>query len=181
MPASGGEAASAPQSCRCSASRSCCASAPGWNAGASPERPATFTATTVGAAVTIVAARLVFWFAVTPLVGTRPLTSPLDLLLTAMAVTAIVWVALDSIERWRLAGPRPRLLLGTAEVGRLGRSGVHRSRHLAATILWRYERLLDAIASQTPLDLVQFSLQPLNAANAPRIALASVWCCCTRP
>ena len=75
-----------------------------------------FVLATVGVVAAILIARVVFWFAASPLLGPRPLTSPLDLIVTALAFTAIVWITLDSIERWRLAGPRPRLLLGTAEV-----------------------------------------------------------------
>jgi signal transduction histidine kinase len=131
-----------------------------------------FIATTIGAALTIVAARLAFWFALTPIVGTRPPTAPFDLFLSALAGMALVWIALDTVERWRIVGPRPCLLLGQSEsVLWIGltytAAGI-----LAATILWRYERLLDSIAAQSTVDLLHFSLHPVNAANASRIALA---------
>jgi signal transduction histidine kinase len=123
----------------------------------------------VGVGGAILIARIVFWFAAVPLLGRRPLTSPLDLIVTALAFTAIVWVTLDSIERWRLAGPRPRLLLGTAEVVAWVALAYVAAGVTVTAIVWAYERVLQAVASQTTLDLLQFSLHPLTGA---RISLA---------
>ena len=53
---------------------------------------------------------------------------PVDLLLTAFTAVAMVWVTLDTIERWRAAGPRPRLLLGAGESHGVDRPGVFRRR-----------------------------------------------------
>src|SRR5439155_1532349 len=66
---------------------------------------------TAGVILTLAAARLVFWFAAAPLVGPRTLTSPLDLLLNALVVAALAWVALDLIERRRVTSPRPSLMM----------------------------------------------------------------------
>jgi signal transduction histidine kinase len=129
-----------------------------------------FVAATVGVVGAILIARVVFWFAASPLLGQRPLTSPLDLILTALAFTAMVWVTLDSIERWRLAGPRPRLLLGTAEVLAWIALAYVAAGVAVTAIVWSYELVLQDVASQTTLDLLQFSLHPLTGA---RIALGS--------
>ena len=131
----------------------------------------TFVAASAGLVVAIVIARVVFWFAASPLQGRRPLTSPLDLLLTALALTAIVWVTLDSIERWRLVGPRPRRLVGTAEVVVWVVLAYVAAGIAVTAIVWMYERVLQQVVSQTPLDLVQFSLLSLHPLNGARIAL----------
>jgi signal transduction histidine kinase len=141
-----------------------------------------FVVATVGVVTAILIARVVFWFAASPLLGRRPLTSPLDLILTALTFTAVVWLMLDSIERWRLAGPRPRLLLGTAEVLAWVALAYIAAGVAVTAIVWSYELVLQNVASQTTLDLLQFSLHPLTAT---RIALASglvllhagvIWC-----
>jgi signal transduction histidine kinase len=130
-----------------------------------------FIAASAGLVIAVVLARLVFWFAASALEGRRPLTSPLDLLLTALALTAIVWVTLDSIERWRLVGRRPRRLVGTAEVAVWVVLAYTAAGIAVTAIMWLYERLLQQVVSQTPLDLVQFSLLSLHPLNGARIAL----------
>jgi signal transduction histidine kinase len=129
-----------------------------------------FVAATSGVVGAILIGRILFWFAASPILGRRPMTSPLDLIVTALAFTAIVWVAVDSIERWRLAGPRPRLLLGTAEVVAWVALAYVAAGVAVTAIVWVYERVLQGVASRTTLDLLQFSLHPLTG---PRIALAS--------
>src|SRR5438067_2840900 len=64
----------------------------------------------------LIAARLMFWFGAAPLVGTDTLSSPYDLLLDALLVAALTWLALDLVERRRVAPPRPRLIV--PEIGR---------------------------------------------------------------
>ena len=124
------------------------------------------TATVVAA---IVMARMLFWLAASAILGPRLLTSPLDLLLTALAFIAVVWVALDTVERWRIAGPRPRLLVGTARsVAWIGiayaAAGV-----VATAMIWTYERFLRGLVVRSTLDLSQFSIHPMEAT---RLALA---------
>ncbi len=128
-----------------------------------------FVAASLGLIGAILMARVVFWFAASPILGRRAPTSPLDLLLTALAFTAIVWITLDSVERWRLAGPRPRLLLGAAEVLTWVALAYVAAGIAVTTIVWVYERVLQTVVSQTTIDLLQFSLHPLNGV---RIALA---------
>ncbi|MEO8256612.1 MAG: ATP-binding protein [Acidobacteriota bacterium] len=129
-----------------------------------------FVAASAGLIVAVVIARVIFWFAVSPVPDGRPLTSPLDLLLTALALTAIVWVALDGIERWRLVGRRPRRLVGTAEVA-IWTVLAYAAAGIAVTaMVWVYEQVLEQV-SQTPLDLVQFSLLSLHPLNGARLAL----------
>ena len=61
-------------------------------------------ATTALIAVLLLA-RVILWFAVAPLVGSRTLTSPIDLLLTALTTAALAWIAVDVVERRRVAPP----------------------------------------------------------------------------
>jgi signal transduction histidine kinase len=128
-----------------------------------------FIALTLGLVGAIVVARVVFFLAASRILGARPSASPLDLVLTALAVTALAWIVLDTAERWRVAGPRPALLLGSAESATWVSLAYVAAGILAIGILWLYERALQNIAAQTRFDLLQFSLHPMAP---PRIALA---------
>ena len=70
-----------------------------------------FGVITGGIVLALIAARLMFWFGAAPILGTNTLTSPLDLLLDALLVAALTWLALDLVERRRVAAPRARLLV----------------------------------------------------------------------
>jgi signal transduction histidine kinase len=129
-----------------------------------------FVAATLALVGAVVAARVLFWLAASRVLGPRPMASPLDLALTALAVAAVVWVALDTLERWRVAGPRPALLLGWVESAAWVGLAYTAAGILATAILWLYERVLQNIAAQTTFDFLQFSLHPLVPA---RIALAA--------
>ena len=119
--------------------------------------------------VTVGLTRVVIGFATTAMLSGSPLQPPLDLLATALTCLALVWIALDTSERWRRAGPRPHLLVGPSESAAwiglsYGAAGI-----ATTSIIWVYERVLRAIVSQTRFDLLQFSLHPLDPA---RLALA---------
>ena len=111
---------------------------------------------------TIALARGVASFATAAALAGDPLQPPVDLLLTAFTAVAIVVVALDTIERWRVAGPRPRLLLGAGEsLAWIGLA--YFAAGIATTaVVWFYERRLRDVVSQSTFDLVQFSLHPLD-------------------
>ena len=131
--------------------------------------PLAFTVATGGLVLTLVAVRLVFWFALATIVGRRTLASPFDLLLNALLVAALVWLALDAVERRRLTKPRPRLLSPAvpALVGLAMAYGVTGA--MGAALLCGYERFLQRVVSGTSLDLLHFSLHPINVT---RIAIA---------
>ncbi len=80
----------------------------------------------------------------------------------------MVWVMLDTIERWRAAGPRPRLLLGPGESLAWVGMAYFAAGVAATAIVWLYERKLREVVSESAFDLVQFSLHPLDG---PRITL----------
>jgi signal transduction histidine kinase len=125
------------------------------------------TALLVGA---LIATRVVCWFAISAVEGPRSLASPFDLLLDGLATVAIVWIAIDSLERGRATRRGARPAYGS--VFRLVRYGVALVAAGIGTIalIWLYERGLQQIAADTTIDLLQFSLHPWTA---PRIALVS--------
>ena len=127
------------------------------------------SAATAALALTVVAARLVFWFGLGPVVDRSTPASPTDLLLNGLLAAALVWLALDSVERRRVARPRPRLLPPSVAAvtalavayGLMGAAGT--------ATLYGYETFLERVVSGTSLDLLHFSLHPVNA---PRTAIA---------
>src|SRR3989442_182580 len=73
--------------------------------------PRAFGVITGGIGLALIGARLMLWFGAAPILGTDTLTSPLDLLLDALLVASLTWLALDVLERRRIASPRPRLVV----------------------------------------------------------------------
>src|SRR6185503_1219329 len=95
------------------------------------------TAAAVGA---VVACRLVFTYAITSAVLDPLLTSAIDVFVDAIALITLVWLVLDGVERWRLAGVRPRLLSGTVESIAWTALSFGAAGMIAAAIVWRYSR-----------------------------------------
>ena len=90
---------------------------------------------------------------------------PFDLLLWALLLVAMVWLAVDLVERRRVASPRFGLDGGTLVRIGLAYAGAGA---LAASLIWAYDRFLQNIVSRTPFDLLHFSLHPLST---PRVAI----------
>ena len=122
-----------------------------------------FALSTAALVALLVAARFILYFALLPFSTAGP--TPLDLLLTTLTMTALVWIAVDLIERRRVARPRPPMLLSSRHAivfvavafGAAGAADV--------LLLWNYERLLRNIVSETAFDLIQFSLHPVSVAR----------------
>ncbi len=111
--------------------------------------------------VLVVGARAIVYFALAPLAQSIEPT-PLDLLLTTLAMAVVVWLLLDLIERRRFARPRLRMLPDTAG-SRLAAVAAYLAAGLAAgLLLWGYERLLRRVVADTNLDLLHFSLHPIS-------------------
>ncbi|PYR37503.1 MAG: hypothetical protein DMF90_06540 [Acidobacteria bacterium] len=121
-----------------------------------------FFLTTSGVLACLLAARLVFSTAAAVLQS--PSTAlALELIPNALLVAAVVWLALDTLERQRVAAPRRRLaLLNTAGATRLALAYVGTGA-LTAGILWEYERILESVSARSTLDLLHFSLHPVDA------------------
>ncbi|MSO45364.1 MAG: HAMP domain-containing histidine kinase [Acidobacteria bacterium] len=113
-----------------------------------------------------------------------PLTA-LDLLLISLGVAVLVWLALDLLGRRRHVHPRPQLLAPTFASALLLGGGYLASGVLAAWVLWRYERVLQAIVFRTPVDLLHFSHysvspEPLGLALAVALLHTStIWMAAT--
>ena len=109
-------------------------------------------------------ARVLLRAASGPLAGT-PLESPSSLLPNALLLTALVWLALDTMERRRVSHPRVPLLSGRLPMW-LATAGAFVCAGGAATaLLWGYERVLAAVATGAAQDLVRFSLHPFEPAR----------------
>jgi signal transduction histidine kinase len=128
-----------------------------------------FTRSTIAVLTTIALTRAVIGLATSAMLSGNPLQPALELLATSLTGIAMVWLALDTIERWRTAGPRPRLLVGAVESAAWIGLAYTAAGIVTTSIIWAYERQLRGIVSQTSFDLLQFSLHPLDAA---RIGLA---------
>ncbi|OFV90033.1 MAG: hypothetical protein A3H95_16725 [Acidobacteria bacterium RIFCSPLOWO2_02_FULL_64_15] len=123
-------------------------------------------ASTAGIVLALVVARVLLWFAATPLIGSpRAATSPLDLLLTSLLAAAVAWLAIDLTERRRFARARPRLLRPGPQSTGLVASAYLAVGLIDTAILWAYERILQATVARTTFDLLHFSLHPANAAR----------------
>ena len=112
----------------------------------------------------VVVARAVLFVALAPLAETRDPT-PLDLLLTTLAMAAVVWLVLDVIERRRFARPRVRLLPQTAGARAAMAAAFFVTGLATVSLLWGYERLLQRVVADTNLDLLHFSLHPVGGAR----------------
>src|SRR5262249_6727868 len=115
--------------------------------------------------VMIVVARLILYFALTPIAPSGGPT-PFDLLFTTLTMSGVVWLALDLIERRRYALPRVKLLPASEAMPVVGAYAI--VGFASGLLLWGYQDLLRRVVADTDLDLLHFSLHPVSAA---RIAL----------
>jgi len=122
---------------------------------------AAFTASTLAIASAIVAARAIVWFAARWIVGPQPPDAPIELLLTAFAATALVWLAIDLIRRVPLRS-RARLADSTGGSAALVAVSFLCAGAAAAVWLWMYERAMRRLVSDSTFDLLQFSLHPIS-------------------
>jgi signal transduction histidine kinase len=125
-------------------------------------RTRTFLTTTAGIAGIVVGARLIMWFALAPVLGAPSQTTPPNLLLSALTLLALVWLAIDVIERRRYMRPRPPVLVDAGARPAVAALALFAAGAADAWLLWMYERGVQWIVSRTPLDLLHFSLHPLN-------------------
>jgi signal transduction histidine kinase len=123
----------------------------------------------VVASIALVAVVVVAWAILRVAIGwavpQKSLSAPLPFLVTALAAAGIVWVAVDAIERRRLAPPRPRLVRADARSMAVVACAYALAGAAAVGLIWFYERLLQRLVAHTTLDLVHFSLHPVNASR----------------
>ncbi len=107
-------------------------------------------------------ARLLLQFAA---MGVLPpaLLSAIALLLNALLLTALAALAIDAVERWRVARPR-RHLVAPGVSSTLRTAGTFLAAGVVGiALLWTYERFLERIVANPTIDLLRFSLHPLSA------------------
>ncbi|MBY0494234.1 MAG: HAMP domain-containing protein [Cyanobacteria bacterium] len=144
------------------------------------------TILTIAIALDVIAARAMAWIAVRKgglaefsLLPEAPWTrfahvmfaSPIDFLLNALVIAALVVLAVTSFTMWRGAH-RPGL--GVVVVDRVSRSFLFWAVQLAAgfaitALVMLYAWLLRTHVSQTPVDIVRFSLDRLDPIRLPVI------------
>ncbi|MQA30803.1 MAG: HAMP domain-containing protein [Luteitalea sp.] len=117
--------------------------------------------TTAAVLALVLIARAILRAALEPLFMPS-LASPLTLVPDALLLTLLVWLALDVIGRRRVARPRMPLLPDTMGTGVRIVAAYFIGGALAAVLLWAYERVLQSIAAHATVDLLQFSLHPLD-------------------
>jgi signal transduction histidine kinase len=121
-----------------------------------------FASATAALTAALAAARAVLWAALVALDPAPETADAVNLLLNGLLLVALVWLALDLVERRRTAKPRSHLLsIGAEALGRTmplffaaGASG--------AALLWAYARFVQSVVARTSVDVLQFSLYPLT-------------------
>ena len=119
-------------------------------------------------AVALVAARTLVLSALTAVIGFQPLDSPLNILVTGLALLGLVGLATSVVERRRLSPPRPSYRAPGAERLRLHAALYFAAGIAGALIVGAYERFLQSAVTRTHLDVLHFSLHPIDL---PRFAV----------
>jgi len=119
-------------------------------------------------AVALIAARSLAMFAVEAVADVQPLDSPLNILASGLTLLGLVALAVSVVERRRISSPRPS---HRAPGG--GRLRLHAALFFAAGIaggllVGGYERFLQRAVTRTHLDVLHFSLHPIDM---PRFAV----------
>ncbi len=130
--------------------------------------PGSFAAATTALVALLVGARGLLGAALAP-IATRETEGPLELLPSSLLLVALVWLALDTIERRRVSPPRPVLLHGRSALVLRGAALMAAGAMVVAAVV-RYERVLADITARSSHDLLRFSLHPLDL---ERLATAS--------
>ncbi len=124
-------------------------------------RPGAFGAATLGLVGILIAGRALLRVAFDPLVSAVQ-AGPVELLPDALLLAALVWTALDTMEQRRVSRPRVRLLTDERLATLVTVSSFAAAGAVTAAVLWRYERVLAGMASQSSQDLLRFSLHPFD-------------------
>jgi signal transduction histidine kinase len=86
-----------------------------------------------------------------------------ELLPNALLAAALVWLSFDVAERRRVARPRVALLGSSPGAWAVVAAGHFVAALVAVLVLWQYQRVLQEVAARSSIDLVQFSLHPVDA------------------
>ena len=132
-------------------------------------RPGAFAAATLGLVAILSAGRLLLGAALDPLADPS-VAGPVTLLPDALLLAALVWTALDTMEQRRVSRPRVRLITNERIATLVTVSSFAAAGAVTAAVLWRYERILGAIAAESSQDLLRFSLHPFDLARLGGVA-----------
>jgi len=125
-------------------------------------RSGAFVLTTALIVACLAIARTMLRAAFLPVAG-GSIAGPAELLPDSLLLTALAWIAIDTIERRRLSTPRAQLIVGDRAATLTTLTAYTAAGALAAAGLWAYERVLGGITSEAAQDLVSFSLHPFEA------------------
>ncbi|MGC4082013.1 MAG: HAMP domain-containing sensor histidine kinase [Vicinamibacterales bacterium] len=128
-----------------------------------------FIATTLALVAALVAGWVLIGLAIDPWVGAAPGRTG-DLLPNALLLIALVWLALDTLDRRRVTSPRVSLVLNEHWATVVTIIGFGVAGALVAWLLWTYELMLADIAAATSEDLLRFSLHPFEAGRLATVA-----------
>jgi signal transduction histidine kinase len=129
---------------------------------------ASFVSATVGIFAIVVGSRAMAWPVARALTPDAALAQPFELLANALMLVALVWLALDLAERRRLARPHSPADAGAGANSRAAAWIFSTSLAAGAVVaagLWAYEGFLRGLVNRTSVDLLHFSLHPLNASR----------------
>ena len=88
----------------------------------------------------------------------------------ALLLAALMWLAIDAMERRRLSRPHVPLVTQPTRIWTLTIVGFLIAGAAAAALLLRYQRMLAGIATQESQDLVRFALHPFDAGRIGLVA-----------
>ena len=125
-------------------------------------RPGAFVLTTALLVACLAIARTLLRTAFQPVVG-GSIAGPVELLPDSLLLTALVWIAIDTIERRRVSSPRARLIVGDRAATLITLAAYTAAGAIATGGLWAYLGVLAGITSEAAQDLVSFSLHPFEA------------------
>lgn len=126
-------------------------------------------ATTVALVGVLAGSRWLLYLAFSPFAYSS-LGETASLLPTALLLIALVWLAIDSMERRRVAHPRVTLLPNRPATWMTSGVAYLIAGAAAATLLWVYERTLAGLAPLEAQDLVRYSLHPFEPARVGVLA-----------
>ena len=130
-----------------------------------------YLALTAGVAVALLAARGLALAAISVVFDLQPLDSPLNVLMTGLTATGLVALAISTIERRRIASPRPAYQPAdeSRTGGRMRAVALYfAAGALGAALVGVYEQFLQRVVTRTHLDVLHFSLHPIDF---PRFAV----------
>jgi signal transduction histidine kinase len=106
----------------------------------------------------LLTARVLAWYATTPLRGAEGGLAPVELLLGAVLAALLVWITFDLVERRRITRPRVRMASRTAGTALVTAALYFAAGVVGSAVLWGYERVLLRVLASASLDLLHFSL-----------------------